>query len=285
MVGGGPEAISAEARFPTTSPAETLERAIGFFKDQARLAPIAGIGVGSFGPLDLHPRSPTYGFITTTPKPGWANTDLVGRLQAALQLPVAIDTDVNAAALSEFTWGAARGLDPFIYITIGTGIGSGGIVNGQPLHGLLHPETGHIRIPHDPAVDPFPGNCPYHGDCFEGLASGKALGERWGMPGESLPDDHPAWDLQAHYLALAVVNQICMVSPRRVVVGGGVMKHRALFGLVRRKVQTYLNGYIDMGEIRAGIDEYIVPPALGDRSGCLGAIALAARAAEALTRG
>ncbi|HEX9012028.1 MAG TPA: ROK family protein, partial [Anaerolineaceae bacterium] len=264
LVASGPGAVFAETRFPTTDPEETLHRATMFFREQLREAPLAGIGVGSFGPLDLDPASPTYGSITTTPKPGWANTDLAGRLQEALQLPVVIDTDVNAAAYGEFMWGAAQGIEPFIYNTIGTGIGAGSVVNGRPVHGLLHPEGGHIRIPHDRAADPFPGICPYHGDCFEGLASGVALRERWGAPGETLPDDSPAWDLEAQYLALALVNQIFLLSPRRIVLGGGVMKHRELFPRVRRRVQEYLNGYIDMEEIRSGIDAYIVPPALED---------------------
>jgi fructokinase len=275
MVGSGPQDISAETRFPTCDPQETLRRTIAFFREQLKEGALAGIGIGSFGPLDLDPRSATYGYITTTPKPGWANTDLAGRLQEALQLPVVIDTDVNAAAYGEYRWGAAQGIDPFIYNTIGTGIGAGGMINGRPIHGLLHPESGHMRIPHDQTADPYPGICPYHGDCFEGLGSGNALRERWGAPAESLPDDHPAWDLQAHYLALALVNQICMVSPRRVVLGGGVMKRLTLFPRVRRMVQAYLNGYVEAPEIRTGIDAYIVPPALGDRSGCLGAIALA----------
>jgi fructokinase len=275
MVGSGPDAIAAETRFATTSPAETLQRAIRFFQEQAMEEGLAGIGVGSFGPLDLDPASPTYGYITTTPKAGWAHTDLVGCLQGALQVPVAIDTDVNAAAFGEFVWGAAQGIDPFIYNTIGTGIGAGGIIHGEPIHGLLHPESGHMRIPHDRNLDPYAGSCPFHGDCFEGLASGGSLRGRWGLSAEQIQDDHPAWDLEAHYLALALVNQICMLSPRRVVLGGGVMKHLPLFERVRCKVQEYLNGYIDLEEVRAGIETYIVPPSLGDRSGCLGAIAMA----------
>ncbi len=285
MVGSGPEDISAEIRFPTTAPAETIGRAVDFFREQMKSGPLRGVGIGSFGPLDLDPASPTCGFITTTPKPGWAGTDLVGPLREQLQVPVVIDTDVNAAAFGEYLWGAARGIQQFIYNTIGTGIGAGGIIDGQPIHGLLHPETGHMRIPHNSAVDPFPGACPYHGDCFEGLASGVALRERWGMPAEQLPAEHPAWELEAHYIALALVNQVCMISPRRVVLGGGVMKHRALFPLVRSKVQQYLNGYIDSEEIKSRIDRYIVPPLLGDRSGCLGAIGMIQRHEAALATG
>ena len=244
MVARSPGEIRAETRFPTTTPEETIGRAIAFFREQSSDTPLRAVGVGSFGPVDLDPLSPTYGYITSTPKPGWAQTDFAGRLQAALQVPVRMDTDVNAAALGEYACGAARGVDPFIYFTIGTGIGAGGIVNGAPMHGLLHPEAGHIHIPHDRAADPFPGVCPYHGDCFEGLASGSALRERWGQPAETLPADHPAWDLEARYIALALVNLICSLSPRRIILGGGVMQRQELFPLVRQKVRQLLNGYI-----------------------------------------
>ena len=275
MVGSGPDNIQAEARFPTTSPAETIGRAAAFFKEQAQKAAIAAIGVGSFGPVDLDLASPTFGFITTTPKPGWANTNIVGMLHAELNLPVAFDTDVNAAALAEYRWGAAQALDPIIYLTIGTGIGGGVIVRGKPLHGLVHPEMGHMLMPHDRKVDPFPGVCPFHGDCFEGLASGPSMKERWGQAAEALPDNHPAWEIEAHHIALALMNLILCYSPRRIVVGGGVMQQTGLFPLVRCKVQQFLNGYISSTQVTARIQEYIVPPVLGNRAGALGAIALA----------
>jgi fructokinase len=275
MVGSGPDDIWAQVRLPTTSPAETVGRAAAFFKEQAHKAPLAAIGVGSFGPVDLDLASPTFGFITTTPKPGWANTNIVGLLHAELDLPVAFDTDVNAAALAEYRWGAAQALDPIIYLTIGTGIGGGVIVRGKPLHGLVHPEMGHILVSHDRELDPFPGVCPFHGDCFEGLASGPSMKERWGQPAETLPNDHPAWEIEAHHIALALVNLILCYSPRRIVVGGGVMQHIGLFPLVRCKVQQFLNGYIPSTQITERIQEYIVPPVLGDEAGVLGAIALA----------
>ncbi len=275
MVGSGPDDIRAQARFPTTSPAETIGCASAFFKGQAHGAPIEAIGVGSFGPVDLDLASPTFGFITTTPKPGWANTDIVGMLHAELGLPVAFDTDVNAAALAEHRWGAAQALDPIIYLTIGTGIGGGVIVRGKPLHGLVHPEIGHMLMSHDRELDPFPGVCPFHGDCFEGLASGPSMKERWGQPAETLPDDHPAWEIEAHHIALAVANLILCYSPRRIVVGGGVMQHTGLFALVRCKAQQLLNGYIQSTQITERIEEYIVPPMLGSQAGVLGAIALA----------
>lgn len=277
-VGSGPDDIRAEIRFATTTPAETIGRAIAFFREQAQRWPLAAVGIAAFGPVDLHPGSPSFGFITTTPKPGWANTDLAGEVGRALDLPVGFDTDVNGAALGEHRWGAGRGLDTFLYLTIGTGIGGGGLARGQLLAGLVHPEMGHIRLPRDPAIDPFPGSCPYHGDCLEGLASGPALRARWGQPAETLPDDHPAWDLQAHYLALALNNFICTLSPQRIIVGGGVMSRPVMFPLLRAKVQALLNGYVQHPALLSQIENYIVPPALGNRAGVLGAMALAAAA-------
>jgi len=275
MVGSGPDDIRAQVRFPTTSPAETIGRAIAFFQQQVQELTLSAIGVASFGPVNLDSSSPTFGYITTTPKPGWADTDIVGRLKVELNIPVIFDTDVNGAAFGECRWGAGRGLDPVIYLTIGTGIGGGVICNGKPLHGLVHPEMGHILIPHDRQVDPFPGICPFHGDCLEGLACGPAMSQRWGQPAETLPDDHPAWDIEAQHIARAVANLVLCYSPRRVILGGGVMQHQSLFPLVRRKVQQLLNGYIHSPQIIENIDQYIVPPALGNQSGVLGAIALA----------
>ncbi len=191
-VGNGPDDISSETRFPTTTPAETLRRTIAFFQEFQRGGRLDAIGVGSFGPVDLDPRSPTYGSITSMPKPGWANVNVVGTLRQALGVPVAFDTDVNAAGLGEYRWGAAQDCEVVIYLTIGTGVGGGVLIQGRPLHGLLHPEMGHMRLPHDRQRDPFPGNCPYHGDCLEGLASGPALAQRWGRPAETLGADHPA---------------------------------------------------------------------------------------------
>ena len=188
------------------------------------------------------------------------------------------DTDVNAAAFSEGRWGAAQGVDTFTYLTIGTGIGGGGMVNGKLMHGLLHPEIGHMRIPHDRAVDPYDGACPYHGDCLEGLAAGPALQGRWGVRGEALPADHPAWPLEAHYLALALVNLVCTLSPQRIIIGGGVMQQLHIFPLIRKQVQELLNGYLQVPVLLDHIDSYIVPPALGNQAGVLGAIALAQQA-------
>jgi fructokinase len=279
-IGGETGELTARIEFPTTSPQETMERTAAFFRDEGRRQPLTGIGIGSFGPVDLNPRSPTCGYITSTPKPGWGNTDFAGAVRRATSLPVGFDTDVNVAALGESRWGAARGLDTFLYFTIGTGIGGGGMCHGKLLHGLIHPEMGHIRIPHDWQRDPYAGCCPYHGDCLEGLTCGPALEGRWGQRGETLPEVHPAWELEAEYLALAMVNFICTVSPQRLILGGGVMRRTHLFPLIRRRVVELLGGYIRAAEITERIDEYIVPPALGSNAGVLGAIALAQDAAD-----
>lgn len=274
-IGTGPENILDQARIPTTSPKETLQRVIHFFRERQRIGPLAAIGIASFGPIDTVPTSPTYGAITSTPKPGWSNTNLAEAVQTALGLPVRLDTDVNGAALAENRWGAAQGLHTFVYLTIGTGVGGGGMVGGQLIRGLNHPEMGHVRIPHDWQGDPFPGVCPYHGDCLEGLASGPALESRWGQPAHDLPADHPAWTLEADYLALALANLICTLLPQRIILGGGVMKHLPLFPLVRQRVQGLLNGYLPYPSLTRDMEHYIVPPALGDQAGVLGAIALA----------
>jgi fructokinase len=275
-VGRGPDVVLAEERIPTTTPLETIGRAIAFFrKQEAAFGPMAALGIGTFGPVDLDPTSPRFGWITSTPKPGWADTDLRSPFLDAFQVPVAIDTDVGASAVGEGLWGAARELDTFLYMTIGTGIGGAAIVNGTPLHGLLHPEMGHMRIPHDRTADPFDGVCPFHGDCLEGMATGPALERRWSASPPSLPPDHPAWRLEAHYLALALVNLICIISPQRIILGGGVMSQASLLPRIRADVLELLHGYVQAPAVLEAIGEYIVPPALGGRSGILGALALA----------
>jgi len=282
MVASGPDDIRAEARFNTTTPTQTLAEVIDFFqKQRARLnAPLKAIGIGVFGPVDLDHASPTYGCITATPKPGWRNTALVAPIQQALGVRVAFDTDVNAAAVGEGRWGAGRGLQNFVYYTIGTGIGGGAVVHGLPLHGLVHPEMGHMRLPHDLQRDPFPGSCPFHADCFEGLASGPALRQRWGQPAETLSPDHPAWELEAHYIALALQSTVCMLSPQRIILGGGIMQQAQLFPLVRQHLRSYLNQYIVSPMLEEKLEEYVVPPELGSRAGGLGALALGMEISE-----
>ena len=271
-VGRGPDEIIAETRFPTTMPDETLDQAVAFFKKY----PLAAIGLAPFGPMDLNPASLGYGSITATPKPGWSNADILGRFRSQFDLPLAIDLDVAAAAFGEFFWlPENQGLESLVYFTIGTGIGAGSIIHGKVVHGLTHPEGGHIRIPHDWKKDPFPGTCPFHGDCFEGLANGPAIAKRWGQPAESLPADHPAWELEATYIAHALNSVIYLISPQRIVLGGGVMQQPQLFPLIRQKVREELNGYIPSPVFNSTMEGYIVPPGLGKRSGILGAMAMA----------
>jgi fructokinase len=263
-IGTGPDDLRSTETIATTTPAETIARVIEFFEGEG---PVAAVGIGSFGPIDPDPESATWGYITSTPKPGWAHTDVAPEIRRRLDVPVAFDTDVNAAALGEHRWGAAQGLDTFSYITVGTGIGGGGMAGGKLLHGLVHPEVGHLRIPHDRDRDPFDGVCPFHGDCLEGLASGRAIEARWGRPPEELDRDEQVWQLQARYLALGLVSVISVLSPERILIGGGVMRQPGLLPLVQREAARLMNGYQ-----RAGT---IMSPALAPRSGVLGAIALA----------
>ncbi len=276
LIGSNPDHIVNEKRIPTTTPEETIRKVIEFFNPYTTTRELSAVGIGSFGPLDLNQDSDTYGHITTTPKLGWQNIDLRGLVQRELDVPVAFDTDVNAAAYGEQFWNKENHiLDPFLYLTVGTGIGVGVIVNGKPLHGLIHAEAGHSSIPHDWQRDPFPGVCPYHGDCFEGLASGPSLNKRWGQKPDTLPDDHPAWDLEAEYIARAIVNLIYVYSPRKIVFGGGVSQHSGLIQNVRTNIQKFNNGYVHSNMLLEKIDEYIHLPVLGNRSGALGAMAMA----------
>lgn len=277
IVAGDAQNILAEKRIETTTPDETLPEVAEFFKQVKTKHGIQykSLGLGSFGPIDLNFSSPNYGRITATPKLVWRNADILGFLKKSLAIPAAFDTDVTAAALGEGKWGAAVGCDNFVYLTVGTGIGGGVIVDGKPVHGLLHPEIGHIFIPHDLKSDPFPGSCPSHGDCLEGLANGPAIKSRWGIPAESLPLDHPAWQMEANYLSYCLANLVLTISPKRIILGGGVMKVPGLIDLVRKKVIGTLNGYIQSDEILNHIDRYIQLPSLGDRAGVLGCIALA----------
>jgi fructokinase len=283
VVAGGPGYIADEIRFKTTTPEETLSRAIKFFQPFISSGQISTIGIGCFGPLDVIPDSPTYGFITATPKPGWSNTNVLGILRGALGAKIAFDTDVNVAGLGEYKWGVSQGFDPSLYLTIGTGIGGGYIKDGRSLVGLLSLEMGHLRIPHDRERDPFVGNCPFHDDCFEGLASGPAIEKRLGVPGATVPENDPFWNLEADYIALALVNYILTLSPKKIVLGGGVMQREFLFPKVRWRVRELLNGYLPSKSLLEHIDDYIVPPGLGNQSGSLGAIALAMQLHEMIS--
>ncbi len=276
--GSGPGSIIAADRISTAAPAETLEQVVRFFRDcQQSHGPLSALGVVSFGPIDLRRHSPTFGHITTTPKEGWACFDLIGTLRRELGLPIAFDTDVNGAALAEWKWGAGHGGRSCLYITVGTGIGGGFVLEGRSLQGLFHPEMGHLLLRRDRSQDPFDGICPYHGDCLEGLASGPALFARWKTDARNLPQGHPAWNLEADYLGQAVTQWILTLSPETIVLGGGVMQQLHLFPLIRRNVRNLLNGYLPLPQILDLPESYIRPPALGDRSGISGAFALAAQ--------
>lgn len=257
---------------PTTTPQETTKEIFSYFDKHK----VDAFGVASFGPVDLDKKSKTYGYITTTPKPGWAFTPVASVLSERYGVPVAIDTDVNAAALAEKNVGAAVGCDHVVYFTIGTGIGGGVIVNDQMVHGLMHPEFGHILIRRHPQDD-FEGSCPFHSDCLEGLASGPSLEKRWGVKGHLLADDHIAWEMEAYYLAQACVNAIMTVSPQKIVLGGGVMHQPQLIDKIRKHVKVMVNDYI-VSPLLDDLDNYIVLPGCGDDAGLLGAFALGLKA-------
>ncbi len=274
-VGTGPNDIRAETRIPSTSPRETLDAAVQFFKNaEKEHGALSALGIACFGPLDLNPASKSYGQILPTTKPEWSGADLLTPLHDAFKVPIGIDNDVNGAALGEHLWGAAQGLDTFLYLTIRTGIGGGAFVEGKLLHGLVHPEMGHTPLPHDLKADPFEGICTFHKDCFEGLASGPAMEARWGQPAETLPADHPAWDLEATYIAHALTSYIYVLSPQRIIIGGGVGSNPHLLKAVREKTRALVNGYLSSKSINEEIESYIVAPELGNRAGVLGAMAL-----------
>lgn len=270
--------ILDKIQIATQTPAETMDKVVTYFSQTGET--IAAIGIATFGPVDPDPKSKTYGHITSTPKPNWANFDMVGCVSTALKVPVGFDTDVNAAALGEGYWGAAQLLTDFIYLTIGTGIGGGAMVGGQLLHGAMHPEMGHIFVPQDVAKDPFAGVCPYHNNCLEGLASGPAINQRWQVNASlDLPPDHPAWELEAEYLGYALANYIKILSPQKIILGGGVMQQTHLLPKIRERIHQYVNGYVN-NQMLANLDETVVAPGLGQNSGIAGALALAATALE-----
>lgn len=267
--------IFSRISLPTKRPEETMPQIIDFFAK----AGIEALGIGSFGPIDPRETSPTYGYITSTPKEHWRNYPLLSTLRDALSVPAAIDTDVNAAALAEYTLGAARGLSSCLYVTVGTGVGGGLVVENNLVHGLVHPEFGHFFLRPHPD-DPTPhGFCPYHDGCLEGLATGPSIEKRWGQRAETLPPDHPAWALEAHYLAQMCMTAIVVFSPEKIILGGGVMQQEHLFAPIRQNVIDMLGGYVQHPAILSEIDDFIVPPGLSVNSGVTGALLLAARAA------
>ncbi|MBS6642857.1 MAG: ROK family protein [Clostridiaceae bacterium] len=254
---------------PTETPDITMPKIVEYFKDKE----IEALGVGCFGPIDLNRDSETYGYITTTPKLAWANYNIVGTLKEGLNIPVGFDTDVNGSALGEATWGITRGLENSMYITIGTGIGAGVISNGKLLHGMLHPEAGHVLLRKHPN-DHYEGKCPYHKTCLEGLAAGPAIEARWGKKGVELADRKEVWEMEAYYIAQALVDYIVILSPQRIVLGGGVMHQEHMMPLVREQVKEQLNAYIQTKEL-SDLESYIVLPSLNDNQGIMGALKLA----------
>lgn len=267
--------IEDSISFPTEQPEQTVGRVIEYFRDKN----VDAIGIGSFGPINLDRSSPEYGNVTTTPKTEWSGFPFLATIRREFDVPVGWDTDVNAAALGEASWGAARGLDSCVYYTIGTGVGVGIYSEGKLVHGLVHPEGGHVLVRRHPEDD-FGGACPYHGDCLEGMASGPAIEKRWNRKGQELPADHPAWAIEAYYIGQAVTGTILLLSPKKVILGGGVMKQKHLFPIIREEVRKNLNGYVHAKEILDDIDHYIVPPGLGDHAGLCGALALGLAALE-----
>lgn len=265
--------LEKRASFPTTTPEETMAEVYRFFDGSG----IEALGIGTFGPIDPDEKSATYGYITTTPKPHWGHYNILGDLKKRYDIPMGFDTDVNGAALGELMFGAAQGLDSCLYLTFGTGVGGGAVVEGKLVHGLLHPEMGHFKMIKHPK-DTYKGHCPYHGACLEGLAAGPAIEERWGCKAYDLPSDHEAWDLEAYYIGQALAAFILILSPKKIILGGGVMKQKQLFPLIHRYTLEFLNGYIQKDILLNDIENYIVSPFLEDNAGICGALALAKNA-------
>ncbi|HAG70181.1 MAG TPA: fructokinase [Lachnospiraceae bacterium] len=266
--------ILEQISIKTTVPAETLPAIADYFRDKK----IESLGIGCFGPIDLNRESPTYGYITSTPKTDWMNCDIVGYLKKELNVPIGFDTDVNGSLLGEVTYGDSKGLSDVVYFTIGTGIGAGVMAGGRLLHGMLHPEAGHM-IMERVSGDNYAGRCPFHHTCFEGMASGPAIEERWGQKAVELSDRDEVWELEAEYIAQALMNIVCVLSPKRIILGGGVMHQMQLFELVREKLEKKLNGYIKAPELK-DMENYVVPASLHDDQGIMGCIKLAIDAAS-----
>ncbi|AQU76813.1 ROK family protein [Priestia megaterium] len=267
--------IFERVTFPTTTPEETMGKVIEFFNQFNLMA----IGVGSFGPCDVNIESVSYGRITSTPKLSWKGYPILKKLEESFNIPIGFSTDVNAAALGEVTFGAAKGLNSCLYITVGTGIGAGAVLEGKLLQGLSHPEMGHVTVRRH-LNDTYPGKCPYHNDCLEGLAAGPAIEERWGKPGVELVNNSEVWEMEAYYLAQALVHYILILSPKKIILGGGVMKQKQLFPLIYRDVKKMLNKYIELPELSNEIEKYIVSPGLGELAGITGALILGKEAYE-----
>ena len=268
--GQGGWKVEDRVSIPTRMPEETIADMVEYFRDKK----IEALGIACFGPIDLHKDSPTYGYITTTPKAGWANCDIVGPFARELGIPVGFDTDVNGSLMGEANFGCAKGLENSVYITVGTGIGAGIMTNGKMLHGMLHPEAGHLTLKRHPEDEAFESNCPFHASCFEGLASGPAIQKRWGKKGVELADRPEVWEMEAYYIAQALVAYIMILSPEKIILGGGVMHQPQLLPLIRAEVKRQSNSYIRTSQME-DLDNYIVGASLGDDQGILGAACLA----------
>jgi fructokinase len=280
LVGSDPGHIVAQARVSTGHPTETLAQVVDFFQEAvAAGGPLDAVGIASFGPLELRRSHPRYGFITTSPKPGWSHVDILGSVRTPLGVPVGLDTDVAGAALGEGRWGAARGLNTFVYLTVGTGIGGAAVIGDQIAHGLVHPEMGHVSVPRQPGDD-FAGHCPFHGNCLEGMASGAAIAARWGQPAEQLAGEElrQAVEWEAAYVAAGLRNIVYTIAPQLIVIGGGITGLPGLFPMVRARLVETLAGYPGLPEHAA--DSFVVPAALGQLAGLAGAIVLAEKAAS-----
>ena len=270
VVGNSSGDIQEQISIPTSTPEETMPKVFAFF-DKYQLD---AFGVGSFGPVDVNENSSTYGSITATPKLAWRNYPIVKELKQRYSIPVGFNTDVNVAALAEVTLGAAKGLDSCLYITIGTGIGAGAVVRGELLQGLSHPEMGHILVRRH-KMDSYEGKCPYHKDCLEGLAAGPAIEERWGQKAIYLENHSDVWEMEGYYIAQAIMQYILILSPKRIILGGGVMKQKQLFPIIYKHVKQLLNQYMVFPELDENIHSYIVSPGLGDNAGAIGSLLLA----------
>lgn len=260
--------ILEQVSIPTTTPEETIPQILSYFQGKE----IKALGIASFGPVDVKPDSPTYGFILDTPKAAWRRCDLLGQLKRALPIPMGLDTDVNGSCLGEMTYGCAKGLDSVIYITVGTGVGVGVCSGGKLVHGMLHPEGGHVLLTRHPQ-DPKGGICPYHENCLEGLACGPSLEARWGRKAADLKDEPLVWEIESYYIAQALTDYIMILSPQKIILGGGVMHQEQLFPLIRSKVKEFMGGYLNTPELR-DLEHYIVPASLGGDQGIMGCIKL-----------
>jgi fructokinase len=272
-IGDADGRILDEARIETRTPTTTLTEVLAYFNGaRDKFGQLTALGVGAFGPVDLRPNSPTFGFITSTPKPGWRNTDLAGVLRRGLNLPVYIDTDVNGAALGELRWGSGQNLESLVYVTVGTGIGVGAVHHGRAIHGLMHPELGHILVRRNPLDSSFKGICPFHGDCLEGLACGPAIIARSGYSLKDAGPNDPIWSIEADYLGQLCAVLVLSHSPQRILMGGGVMQPQ-LYAGIRERMLFWLNSYVEAEELRGPY--YIVAPGLGGSAGIKGALSLA----------